>query len=235
MTDNTSALQRMLFPTVALVAFQSVSPKEEKVGQILVVGTSDSRSLNQKRQASGAVSNESKYEDISKSLNKVLSEFLQADLFAKKITLRLATKESNSDLNIDLCDWTKRAELLYKNLYCTYPRLRLFGEKSWRNTMMTPLLITWLPRKHTIHSATNTSGPTGSNKWTRTVLPAWFVKEPKWSVGSNQGSFSLLLSQRRYKTFSPWTLLLGYQKVSNTEVFMTWFLYPTAHKWQKRN
>ena len=123
MIDNTSALQRMLFPTVALVTSQSVSLKEEKVSQILVVGTSDSRSLNQKRQARGAVSNKSKYEDISKSLNNVLPEFLRADPFAKKITLRLAIKESNSDSNIDLRDWTRRGELLYNGSVLYIPKV----------------------------------------------------------------------------------------------------------------
>ncbi len=47
MTDNISALQRMLFPTVAAVTSQSMSPTEEKARHILVVGTSDSRSLSQ--------------------------------------------------------------------------------------------------------------------------------------------------------------------------------------------
>ncbi len=49
MTDNTSALQKMLFPTVATVTSQPISPTEERARQILVVGTSDSRSSNQRR------------------------------------------------------------------------------------------------------------------------------------------------------------------------------------------
>ncbi len=114
MTDNTLAFQRMLFFTVAAVTSQPLSPTEEKVRQILVVGTSDSRSSNQKRQTRGVVLNESIYENVSKSLIDALPEFLRADPFAKKITQRLATRESNSDLNIDLRDWTKRGELLYK-------------------------------------------------------------------------------------------------------------------------
>ena len=47
MTDNTSALQRILFPTVAAVTSQLMSPTEERARQILVVDTSDSRSSNQ--------------------------------------------------------------------------------------------------------------------------------------------------------------------------------------------
>ncbi len=104
MTDNTSALQRMLFPTVAAVTSQPMSLTEEEARQILVVVTFDSRSSNQKRQARGAVSNESIYEDVSKSLINALPEFLRTDPFAKKVTHRLATRESNSDLNIDLGD-----------------------------------------------------------------------------------------------------------------------------------
>ncbi len=112
---------------------------------------------------------------------------------------------------------------------------------------MTPLLVTWLPRKRTILSAINTSGPTCTNKWTRTVLLAWFVKELEWSVGNNQGSFSPFLSPRRYETFSPWTLLLGYQKVSHMGEGTTQSLslltnspkwitaYPAAQTWQQEN
>ena len=49
MTDNTSALQRMLFPTVASITSQPMSPTKEKARQILIVDTSDLRSMNQKR------------------------------------------------------------------------------------------------------------------------------------------------------------------------------------------
>ncbi len=97
MTDNTSTLQRMLFPTAAAVTSQPMSPTEERARQILVVGTSDSRSSNQRRQARGAVSNESIYEDVSESLIDALPEFLRADSLAKNVTHRLATRESNSD------------------------------------------------------------------------------------------------------------------------------------------
>ncbi len=106
MTDNTSALQRMVFLTVVSVISQPMSLTEERARQILVVDTSDSRSLNQKRQARGAVSKESLYEDVSKFLIDVLPEFLRADPLAKNVTQRLATRESNSDLNIDLRDRT---------------------------------------------------------------------------------------------------------------------------------
>ncbi len=104
MTDNTSALQRMLFTTVAAVTSQPISPTEEKARQILVVGTSDSRSSNQRRQAGGAVSKESLYEDVSKSLIDALPEFLRADTLPKNVTQQMATRESNSDLDIDLRD-----------------------------------------------------------------------------------------------------------------------------------
>ncbi len=96
----------MLFPTVAAVTSQSMSSTEERARQILVVGTSDSRSSNQRGQARGAVSKESLYENVSKLLIDALPEFLQADRLAKKVTHRLATRESNLDLDIDLRDWT---------------------------------------------------------------------------------------------------------------------------------
>ena len=98
----------MLFPTVAAVNSQPMSPTEEKARQILVIGTSDLRFSDQRRQARGAVSNESIYEDVSKSLNDALPEVLRADPLAKKVTYRLATRESNWDLDIDLRDWTGR-------------------------------------------------------------------------------------------------------------------------------
>ena len=104
MTDNTSALQRMLFPTVAAVTSQSLSPTEEKARHILVVCTSDSRSLNQRRQAHGAVSNESIFEEVSKLLINALPKLLRGDPLAKKVTHRLSIRESNSDLDIDLLD-----------------------------------------------------------------------------------------------------------------------------------
>ncbi len=123
MTDNTSALQKMLFPTVAAVTSSFMSPTEQKARQILVFSTSDLQSSNQRRQARGAVSNESLYEDVYKSLIDALPEFLRVDPLAKKVTQRLATKESNSDLNIDLHDWMKRGELLYKESVLYIPEV----------------------------------------------------------------------------------------------------------------
>ncbi len=49
MTGNTSAFQKMLFPTVAGVTSQPMSPTEQKPKQIRVVDTSDLGSSNQKR------------------------------------------------------------------------------------------------------------------------------------------------------------------------------------------
>ncbi len=116
----------MLFPTVAAVTSQPMSLTEKRARQILVVGTSDSVSSNQRRQKSGAVLNKSIYEDVSKSLIDALQEFLRAYPVAKKITQRLATKEFNSDLNIDHCDWTQRGELLYKRSVLYVPEVEAF-------------------------------------------------------------------------------------------------------------
>ena len=91
-----------------------MSHTEERAGQILVVGTSDSWSLNQGRQAPGALLNKNIYEDVSKSLIDALPEFLQADPLAKKVTQWLATRELNLYLNIDFRDKTRRGELFYK-------------------------------------------------------------------------------------------------------------------------
>ncbi len=104
----------MLFLTVAAVTSQPMSPTEEKARQIPLVGTSDSRSLNERRLVRRAVSKKTLYEDVPKSLIDALPEFLRADPLAKKVTQRLATRESNLALNIDLRGWTKREELLYK-------------------------------------------------------------------------------------------------------------------------
>ncbi len=93
MTDNSSPLQRMLFLTVVAVTSQPMSPTEKEARQILVVGTSNSQSSNQRRQARGAVSKECLYEDVSKFLIDALPEFLRADTLAKKVTQRLATRE----------------------------------------------------------------------------------------------------------------------------------------------
>ncbi len=114
MTDNTSAIQSRLFSTVAAVTSQPMSPMEQRARQILVIGISDARSSNQRKQARGAVLNKSIYENVSKSLIDALPEFLRAEPLTKNVTQRLPTRKSNSDLNINLCDWTQRGELLYK-------------------------------------------------------------------------------------------------------------------------
>ncbi len=85
MTDNTSALQRMLFLNVASVTSQPMSLTKERNRQILDFGTFDSRSSNQRRQAHGAVSKESIYEDVFKSLMDALPEFLRADPLAERV------------------------------------------------------------------------------------------------------------------------------------------------------
>ncbi len=94
----------MLFPTFVAVTSQPMSPTEERARQILVVDTFYSRSSNQRRQALGAVSKESLFEDVSKFLIDALPEFLRADPLAKKVTQWLATRESNSALIIYLRD-----------------------------------------------------------------------------------------------------------------------------------
>ncbi len=129
----------MLFPTVAAVTSQPMSPTEEKARQILVVGTSYSRSSNQRREARGAVSNESVYVDVSKYFIDALPEFLRADPLAKKVTQRLATRESNSDLNIDLRDWTQRGELLYKGSVLYIPEFEALWMKILKKHHDDPL------------------------------------------------------------------------------------------------
>ncbi len=98
----------------------------------LHIGNSDSTFLNQRRQVRGAVSNESIYQDVSKFLIDALPECLRAELLAKKVTQRLATKESNNDLNIDLRDWTQRGELPSNNPYCT---------NKWKRIVLPALFV----------------------------------------------------------------------------------------------
>ncbi len=135
----------------------------------------------------------------------------------------------------------QRIRIVYTRL------LRLFNWKSWRNIMITLLLVIWLRAKRRILCAITTSGQTRTNKWTYTVLPASFVEELEWSVASNWRSFSLFFSPRRYETFALFTLLLGYQKVLYTEVRTTpslwlWItspkfvtIYHSAQTWQQEN
>ncbi len=86
MTDNTSAFQKMLFSTVAAVTSKPFSPIGKMTKQILVVETFDSRYSNQRRQARGAVSNETIYKGVSKSLIHALPELLPADPLTKEVT-----------------------------------------------------------------------------------------------------------------------------------------------------
>lgn len=70
--------------------------------QILIIGTSDSQSLSQKRHKQGTVLNKNSSKNISKSFIKDLPEFVPTDFFAKKITQRLTTRQSNFDLKNNL-------------------------------------------------------------------------------------------------------------------------------------
>ncbi len=139
MTDNTSVLHRILFFTVATVTSQSMLPTEERARKILVVDTSDSQFSNQKKQANRAVSNKSIYKDVSQFLIDALQEFLRADSLAKNVTQRLATRVSNSDLNIDLRDWTKRGELLYKRSVLYIPEVEALRMKILKKHHDDPL------------------------------------------------------------------------------------------------
>ena len=110
----------MVFSTVATVTSQPMSPTKEKARQILVVGTSDSQSSNQRRQARADVSNGSIKKGRSKSLIDALPEFLRAYPLEKR---RLATRKSNSDFNTELRDWTQREELFYKRCVLYIPQV----------------------------------------------------------------------------------------------------------------
>ena len=130
MTDNNSYPQRMLFPIVAAVTSQPISPTEERARKIVVVDTSDSRSSNQRRQASRVVSNKSRYEAVYKSLIDALPEFLQADPFEKRLP---SGWPSGSQIWFEISTSAigRSAESPYtKDPYCKYPKLRLSGWKS---------------------------------------------------------------------------------------------------------
>ncbi len=139
MIDNTSAVQRIPFLTIAAVTSQSMLPTEKITRQILAVGISDSQSLNQKWQAHGAVSNKRIYEDVSKSQIDALPEFLQAYPLVKKVIQQLATRESNSDLNIDFRDWTKREEILYRGCVLYIPKFEALRMKILKKHHDDPL------------------------------------------------------------------------------------------------
>ena len=49
---------------------------------------------------------------------------MRADPLAKKVTQRLATRELNSNFDIDLCDWTQRGKLLYKGSVLLIPEFK---------------------------------------------------------------------------------------------------------------
>ncbi len=129
----------MLFLTVAAVTLQPMSPTEERARQILVVGIFDSRSLNQKRQASGAVTNKIIYEEVSQSQIDALPEFLQADPLAKKISQRLAPRKLKLDWNIELRDWMQCGELLYKGSVLYIPKVEALWMKILKKYHDDPL------------------------------------------------------------------------------------------------
>lgn len=76
----------MSFSIIIMVTFEIMLLMEEKAKRIRVVYTSNSHSLNQKKQACKTILNKSIYKDVCKALIDISLKFLQFDFLAKKLT-----------------------------------------------------------------------------------------------------------------------------------------------------
>ncbi len=76
MIDNTSALLKILFFSAAVVNNQSMTPTKQKVRQILVVSTFNSRFGSQERNKRRDVSKENSHKKVSRSFINALPDFL---------------------------------------------------------------------------------------------------------------------------------------------------------------
>lgn len=115
-TEDASVLQRVLFPTVALI---SVEPRDDPLAQkshlreVLVAGTTSSRQRSQRKQASEAVLDEGPYEEVGTSLIEMLPEFLRIDPLAKHMLEQITAREDNPGMSGSHPLWLRRDDLLY--------------------------------------------------------------------------------------------------------------------------
>lgn len=99
--ENASQLQRILFPTVALLSVEprdDVLTHEMLLREVLVAGTTSSRQQNQRTQARTAGSEEALYEEIGVSLIEILPEFLRIDPLAKHMLEKITAREEHPEL-----------------------------------------------------------------------------------------------------------------------------------------
>lgn len=99
--ENASQLQRILFPTVALLSVEprdDVLTHEMLLREVLVAGTTSSRQQNQRTQARTAASEEALYEEIDVSLIEILPEFLRIDPLAKHMLEKITAREEHPEL-----------------------------------------------------------------------------------------------------------------------------------------
>ncbi|SLM35179.1 hypothetical protein LPUS_04274 [Lasallia pustulata] len=123
--EDASLLQRVLFPTVALIL---VKPRDDLLAQdihlreLLVAGTTSPRQRSQRKQASEAVSHEGHYEEVGTSLIDSLPEFLQIDPLAKHMLEQITACEANPGMSDAHPLWSRRDNLLYFDsvLYIPY-------------------------------------------------------------------------------------------------------------------
>ncbi|SLM35631.1 gag polymerase env protein [Lasallia pustulata] len=123
--EDASVLQRVLFPTVALIL---VEPRDNLLAQdihlheLLVAGTTSPRQQSQRKQASEAVSHEGPYEEVGTSLIDSLPEFLLIDPLAKHMLEQITAREANPGMSDAHPLWSQRDDLLYFDsvLYIPY-------------------------------------------------------------------------------------------------------------------
>ncbi|SLM35363.1 Reverse transcriptase domain [Lasallia pustulata] len=122
--EDALVLQRVLFPTVALI---SVEPRDNLLAQdihlceLLVAGTTSPRQQSQRKQASEAVSHEEPYEEVGTSLIDSLPEFLRIDPLGKHMLEQITARKANPGMSDAHPLWSQRDDLLYFDLVLYIP------------------------------------------------------------------------------------------------------------------
>ena len=114
--EDASVLQRVLFPTVALIPVEprdNLLAQEIHLREVLIAGTTSPRQRNQREQASKAVSHKGPYEEVGGSLIDTLPEFLRIDPLAKHMLEQITARKANPGMSGTHPLWLQRDDLLY--------------------------------------------------------------------------------------------------------------------------
>jgi hypothetical protein len=144
--DTAPALIKQLFPRVSSLRSAAAAGSnsrtleegaEEELREVLMAGSADY--TNRRKRAKRAVSEESMYENISKTLTEALPEFLRIDPFAARVLAEIASRENSQGKTDTLPGWTQQGELLYKENAIYIPQVQALRDGLLREHHDKPL------------------------------------------------------------------------------------------------